>query len=41
MLVYQAAESFRLWTGRDADVAKMLEAGREALGVASPAGKST
>jgi shikimate dehydrogenase len=41
MLVYQAAESFRLWTGRDADVVKMLEAGREALGVASPAGKST
>jgi shikimate dehydrogenase len=34
MLVYQAAESFRLWTGKDADVQKMLSAGREALGVA-------
>lgn len=28
MLVYQAAESFRLWTGRDADVAAMMEAAR-------------
>jgi len=33
MLVYQAAESFRLWTGKDADVQKMLSAGREALEV--------
>ena len=32
MLVYQAAESFRLWTGKEADVQKMLAAGREALG---------
>ena len=31
MLVYQAAESFRLWTGQDAPVERMLEAGREAL----------
>jgi len=31
MLVYQAAESFKLWTGRDADVNAMLEAGRTAL----------
>jgi shikimate dehydrogenase len=31
MLVYQAAESFRLWTGADADVKVMLEAGRKAL----------
>jgi shikimate dehydrogenase len=32
MLVYQAAESFRLWTGKDADVQKMLAAGKAALG---------
>ena len=32
MLVYQAAESFRLWTGQEASVGKMLAAGREALG---------
>jgi len=32
MLVYQAAESFRLWTGQEAPVEKMLAAGREALG---------
>ena len=32
MLVYQAAESFRLWTGQEAPVERMLEAGREALG---------
>jgi shikimate dehydrogenase len=32
MLVYQAAESFRLWTGQEAPVEKMLEAGRQALG---------
>ncbi len=31
MLVYQAAESFRLWTGQDAPVDRMLEAGRAAL----------
>jgi shikimate dehydrogenase len=31
MLVYQAAESFRLWTGKDADERKMLAAGRAAL----------
>jgi shikimate dehydrogenase len=34
MLVYQAAESFRLWTGKDAPVEKMLAALGEALGVA-------
>lgn len=32
MLVYQAAESFRVWTGQDAPVAEMLAAGRKALG---------
>jgi shikimate dehydrogenase len=32
MLAYQAAESFRLWTGKDADVNMMLAAGRNALG---------
>ncbi len=32
MLVYQAAESFRLWTGKDADVSTMRDAGRKALG---------
>lgn len=31
MLVYQAAESFRLWTGKDADTAAMVEAARSAL----------
>jgi shikimate 5-dehydrogenase len=31
MLVYQAAESFRLWTGAEADTKAMLEAGRAAL----------
>ncbi len=31
MLVYQAAESFRLWTGRDAAVDVMLAAGRKRL----------
>jgi len=34
MLVYQAAESFRIWTGREAAVQKMLSVGREALEVA-------
>lgn len=32
MLVYQAAESFRIWTGQEAPVERMLEAAREALG---------
>ena len=31
MPVYQAAESFKLWTGQDADVSAMLDAGRKAL----------
>jgi shikimate dehydrogenase len=31
MLVYQAADSFRLWTGKDAQVDKMMEAGKAAL----------
>ncbi|HYM16578.1 MAG TPA: shikimate dehydrogenase [Dehalococcoidia bacterium] len=31
MLVYQAAASFRLWTGRDADTAAMFAAARAAL----------
>ena len=31
MLVYQAAESFRLWTGQDAATDRMLEAGCQAL----------
>ena len=31
MLVYQAAESFKLWTGKDADTAAMLAAARAAL----------
>jgi shikimate dehydrogenase len=34
MLVYQAAESLRLWTGCEAPVERMLEAGRKALGAA-------
>lgn len=33
MLVYQAAESFRLWTGQDADVAAMKDAAKAALAV--------
>ncbi len=33
MLVYQAAESFRLWTGQDADVAAMKAAATAALAV--------
>jgi shikimate dehydrogenase len=32
MLIHQAADSFRLWTGQDADRGVMLEAGRKALG---------
>ena len=36
MLVYQAAESFRLWTGREAPVERMLEAGRQALETGVP-----
>ncbi len=32
MLVYQAAESFRLWTEREAPVEKMLDAARKARG---------
>lgn len=32
MLVYQAAESFKLWTGRDADTGAMMDAARKALG---------
>jgi shikimate dehydrogenase len=32
MLVYQAAESFRLWTGAEADTKAMLAAGKKALG---------
>jgi shikimate dehydrogenase len=33
MLVYQAAESFRIWTGKDAPVEAMMSAGKQALGV--------
>ncbi len=32
MLVYQAAESFKLWTGKDADTGAMFAAARAALG---------
>jgi shikimate dehydrogenase len=32
MLVYQAAESFKLWTGKNADPAVMMKAARSALG---------
>jgi shikimate dehydrogenase len=35
MLVYQAADSFRLWTGKDAPVEKMMGAGKVALGAPS------
>lgn len=35
MLVYQAAEAFRLWTGREAPVEAMVAAAREALGLAA------
>ncbi len=35
MLVYQAAEAFRLWTGQEAPVDAMLSAAREALGLAA------
>ena len=32
MLIYQAAESFRIWTGTDAPIDQMRSAGRKALG---------
>ena len=32
MLVYQGAESFRLWTGREAPLDVMFRAARAALG---------
>jgi shikimate dehydrogenase len=32
MLVYQAAESFKLWTGQDADTGVMFDAAKKALG---------
>jgi shikimate dehydrogenase len=32
MLVYQAAESFRIWTGKDAAIDKMMSAAKGALG---------
>jgi len=32
MLVYQAADTFKLWTGQDADTSAMFAAGRAALG---------
>lgn len=35
MLVYQGAEAFRLWTGREAPEALMMRAAREALGGAA------
>ncbi len=35
MLVYQGAEAFKLWTGRDAPESLMIEAAREALGGAA------
>ena len=31
MLVYQAAESFRIWTGKNVPADQLLEAGRKAL----------
>ncbi len=34
MLVYQAAEQFKLWTGKNADVAVMLKAAKAALATA-------
>jgi shikimate dehydrogenase len=33
MLVYQAAEAFKLWTGQDADIAAMFDAAKAALAV--------
>jgi shikimate dehydrogenase len=33
MLVYQGADSFRLWTGREAPLDVMLKAARSALGL--------
>ncbi len=35
MLVYQGAEAFRLWTGREAPEVLMMRAAREALGGAA------
>lgn len=35
MLVYQAAESFLLWTGKDADTSAMFEAARSALALSA------
>jgi shikimate dehydrogenase len=34
MLIYQGAASFKIWTGRDAPTDVMMDAAREALGVA-------
>ncbi len=38
MLVYQGAESIRLWTGREPPVDVMREAARAALGLSAGAG---
>jgi len=39
MLVYQGAESFRLWTGREAPIEVMFRAAREALTAAAAGGR--